>query len=177
VTITVWLPIYRWQPKGRRLYDLEDLRDGQRVQAIAYYNQRSIRQKIKKGVIVFEYDKWLDGGAGVYLKSLTGDFKSHLGYWNSDGSFDSSHRNMQHSKIYLHNRFKENQSMANKLMALVKLNKNQRKLAKAGIYDENGNLTPDGQEVVLNLIAKDKEAELVELVKDWKTDKKETDDK
>lgn len=67
--------------------------------------------------------------------------------------------------------------MANKLMALVRLNKNQRKLAKAGIYDENGNLTTDGQEVLLNLLAKDKEAELVDLVKDWKdTDKKKSKD-
>jgi len=66
--------------------------------------------------------------------------------------------------------------MANKLLGLIRLNKNQRKLQKVGIYDENGNLTPDGQEVVLNLIAKDKEAELVELSKDWKTDKKEKSD-
>lgn len=63
--------------------------------------------------------------------------------------------------------------MPNKLMSLIKLNKNQRKLEKAGIYDENGNLTRDGQEVILNLIAKDYEEKLVDLVKDWKECKKD----
>lgn len=73
---------------------------------------------------------------------------------------------------------KEIQNMANALMALVRLNKNQRRLAKVGIYNENGNLTTDGQELLLNIIAKEYETRLIDLAKDWKAkeDKKRDDE-
>lgn len=56
--------------------------------------------------------------------------------------------------------------MANKLLAALKLNKTQRTLVKAGVYDSNGNLTEDGKELVLNYLAGENESKLVELTKD-----------
>lgn len=173
MTITIKYPWFGWQPTGRRLLRLEELRNGMSVQAIGYV--KISKKKIKEGTIQFEYEPWLDGGASVYLKDLNSDFKAHLGYLEGTGQWDKKHDSMHAHRIYVHNKLKENTTMANKLMALVKLNKNQRKLAKAGIYDENGNLTVDGQEVLLNMLAKDHEDKLVELVKDFKTDKKDDD--
>lgn len=67
-------------------------------------------------------------------------------------------------------------TMANKLLAALKLNKTQRKLVKAGVYDSNGNLTEDGKELVLNYLAGENEAKLVDLTKDLVSkSKKESD--
>lgn len=56
--------------------------------------------------------------------------------------------------------------MANKLLSTLRLNKDQRQLAKVGVYDENGNLTEDGKELLLNHLASKHEVDLVELTKD-----------
>lgn len=151
--------------------------------------------RLVEGTIRIETDECTDYKYGVnsmmgeefkyHIKQVYLWFPSQYGgrkvkeliFYKSDHPTDRYQRNVYfHPKLFKPNLIKENQTMANKLMALVRLNKNQRKLAKAGVYDENGNLTPDGQEVLLNLLAKDKEAELVELVKDWKTDKKDKSD-
>jgi hypothetical protein len=73
------------------------------------------------------------------------------------------------------NLIKDN-SLSNKLLSVLHLNKDQRKLSKAGVYDSNGNLTTDGQELVLNLLAKEYEEKLVELVEPLLKKKKDCDD-
>jgi len=160
----------RWKPTGRQITDIMQLRDGQQVQAIAFYKDKRIRKKLRKAHISIKKNEYFPY-AKVFLIGPHG-FITILGYQPRDVKFNY----MDSSKIFAVNLIKENQSMANKLMAMVRLNKNQRKLSKAGIYDENGNLTTDGQEVLLNLIAKEYEPKLVELVKDWKEDKKKKSD-
>lgn len=183
-----------WYPKGRKvaLSEYDRLEDGQRVQAFGPWETRGIikqRTPIKEATVKVEdrerveytypdgyhakEKRWMERHITLCWRSRTGfQVKQPIAERRlPDGGWTTT-RYAGNYILFLVNLIRENRTMANKLMALVKLNKNQRKLAKAGIYDENGNLTSDGQEVVLNLIAKDKEAELVELVKDWKDDKK-----
>jgi hypothetical protein len=165
-----------WKPTGRRLYHWPDLEDGRRVQG--YYGSGPYREPIKDGIIEREsrfYDFDQTKIERVYVRfTYQGSVIRELLCRKNYGRWQHGYA---HFELFTVNLIKENQSMANKLLGLIKLNKNQRKLQKVGIYDENGNLTADGQEVVLNLIAKDYEARLVELSKDWKIDdKKKSED-
>lgn len=158
----------RFKPSGPRITDIEQLKEGMSVMARYRERGRVARQPIRFGYVevetaksVFDYDR-------IYIRSrIDPTYSFYIGaviapYGNDFKYYD----------IYKLNRFKEKTTMANKLMALVRLNKNQRKLAKVGIYDENGNLTADGQEVLMNLVAKEYEVKLIDLVKDWKDVKK-----
>lgn len=173
-----------WKPRGRRIHGFQALRDGQRVQG--YYSEsrypirdgrieRSVEDygsfKIERIYIVFTYSGTRSvrnpvAHRSTYSVGLLDDRKRFWGPWTREWS---------QFELYTTNLIWENMNMANKLMALIKLNKNQRKLQKVGIYDENGNLTEDGKEVVMNLWARDNEDKLVELTRDWKTDDKKSD--
>jgi hypothetical protein len=166
--------IFGWKPTGQRLYRLEDLRDGMSVEAIAY--PRISKHKIKHGVIQFRRNSWLNGEAVIYLKDLDDAFDACLGYTDKT-SFDLRHNNMDDHRIYVRNLIKRRPTMANKLLSTLRLNKDQRQLAKVGVYDENGNLTEDGKELLLNHLAAANEKELVELTKDLAKCKDKEDDK
>lgn len=164
------MTLLSWKPTGRRLFHWPNLKDGQRVEG--YFGYGSYRTNIRHGWIsrkVEDYDRssittiyvnfpYL--GRSVTRETLCSKWSFKDRWSHGSGSFE----------LYSINLIKENMTMANKLLGLIKLNKNQRKLQKIGIYDENGNLTLDGQEVLLNLIAKDYEEKIVELTKDWKSD-------
>lgn len=165
--VLIWRPHFRrWKPTGKRLFRLEDLKDGMSVEAITY--PRITKRKIKHGAIQFRYDLWLDGEAVVYLKDLDSDFEACLGYTDrtTRSGFDVRHNNMGDHRIYVRNLIKRRPTMANKLLSTLRLNKDQRQLAKVGVYDENGNLTEDGKELLLNHLASKHEVDLVELTKD-----------
>ncbi len=175
------LPKLRWHPTGRRLSHWPDLVDGQQVQG--YCITSGNRRPFRTGWISREVEDWNSFKTDtVYINyEYRGSICKEIlckRYFDSDSGYkDESWQRRSYNtfELYSVNLIKENQTMANKLLGLIRLDKNQRKLQKVGIYDENGNLTPDGQEVVLNLIAKDKEAQLVELSKDWKTEKDKKD--
>jgi hypothetical protein len=163
--------IYARRYRGQKITDICQLKDGMSVQAFHKESRRWRREPIKDGYVKIHKPDCYSYFPERYDISIIDrggrTNRINLGTVNAPYSND-----FRYYDIYKVNRFKEKQSMANKLMALVRLNKNQRKLTKVGIYDENGNLTDDGQEVLLNLVAKEYEPKLIELVKDWKDGKK-----
>ncbi len=161
-----YYPFCRWKPKGQLIIDIHQLKDGMSVQARRYDGQR-----IYDGYVHIEFAKYEFDRDVVRILDRDSSREFYI------GAIDAPYINsFKYYKIYKLNRFQRRISMSNKLMAMVRLNKNQRKLAKVGIYDENGNLTEDGQEVLLNLICKEYETKLVELAKDWRDSKKKKDD-
>jgi hypothetical protein len=56
------------------------------------------------------------------------------------------------------------------LVTYLKLNTKQRTLHKAGLVDENGNLTESGTDVLLNLVLEDYTDKMVALAKEYKKD-------
>lgn len=156
-----------WNPKGARITDIRSLKDGMSVQA-RRYDKRKIYSGFVK--VKVEYRGTSYETQSIWIFDRDSDQNFYIGAIKRSPYPD--HSDFKYYQIYKLNRFKEKTSMSNKLMALVKLNRNQRKLSKVGIYDENGNLTEDGQEVLLNLIAKEYEDKLIELAKDWKDSKK-----
>jgi hypothetical protein len=66
---------------------------------------------------------------------------------------------------------------ANKLMKSMKLSKDERKLYKAKITDEEGTLTEFGKEIVINIVSKDPSVmkEMLEIADVVLEDEKKTD--
>jgi len=155
-------PLRRWRPTGLQITNIDELKEGMSVQARRYDGKKIFDGyvKIKFGKGVYEHDIY-------WIFNREGSKNFYIGAKNAPHGND-----FKYYKIYKLNRFQRRTSMSNKLMAMVRLNKNQRKLAKVGVYDENGNLTEDGQEVLLNLVAKEYESKLIELAKDFKDSKK-----
>lgn len=98
-------------------------------------------------------------GNTYYLK----DISSSVGLWSEN----------ELELIRPNNKCKETTKM--NIVTYAKLNKDQRVLYKVGVIDNGGNLTQDGREILLDMLASDKEiqAKLVVLAKDFKKEQKE----
>lgn len=163
-------------PHGRKITELNQLVHGETLVVYPYARlSSSLFLQGYRATVVIETNEYttdykLTGLVGHRDIPLGRVSKPRLGGYFVSSIYDNDY--VRDHKIYKLNQIKENESMANKLMSALKLNKDQRKLSKAGVYDENGNLTADGQELMLNWLAKKHEAELVVLVKDFTQDKK-----
>ena len=152
----------KWKRNLSQITDINQLKEGMSVQARRYDRLKIYNGYVHVKEAKTEWDRdiyWIfnrEGSKNFYIGAKDAQYGNDFKYY----------------KIYKLNRFQRRTSMSNKLMAMVRLNKNQRKLAKVGVYDENGNLTEDGQEVLLNLVAKEYESKLIELAKDFKDSKK-----
>lgn len=58
------------------------------------------------------------------------------------------------------------------VLTFLKLNKNKKIMRKAGWVDDNGNLTDDGAEVLMNVLLEEKEESIAELAKEFVKEKK-----
>lgn len=58
------------------------------------------------------------------------------------------------------------------VLTFLKLNKNKKIMRKAGWVDDNGNLTDDGAEVLMNVLLEEKEESMAELAKEFVKEKK-----
>lgn len=72
----------------------------------------------------------------------------------------------------------EKEDTMKNVVAFLRLNKDQRAMRKAGLVDDNGNLTEDGKTVLLNLLLEDKVTEMAQAARDYnKGDKDENKEK
>ncbi len=169
------------RPRGRLVTDWMQFKDGDTVDVCRMPYDRMFSRTLRDASI--RHKKVCRYGS-LTMTEIWIDHKSksyELGFFYTGDDYDGEFHKSTIEKwwLYKFNGLIKEPSMANKLLALVKLDKSQRRLAKVGIYDENGNLTDDGQEVLLNMLAKDNESKLIDLVKDWKDDKdckKKSDD-
>lgn len=72
--------------------------------------------------------------------------------------------------------YKEEENMSG-IVTFLKLDKDQRELNKAGILDDSGILTEEGQEVLLNILIQSKEFKsiILEAAKEYNKGKKKKD--
>ncbi len=170
-----------WHPEGQYIEDWRTLQNGSWVNGYYRKWQAIFPHKFRNGTIELKVKDYGEGITSVDVYLHTPNWSEHLGHYGTDhlGKLEIfSRATLNKYVIYRKSKFNKGKtSMANKLLSVLRLNKNQRALAKAGVYDENGNLTDDGQELLLNLLAQKHEQELVDLTKDMEKAKKTEEDK
>lgn len=161
--------IFARQPQGAYIFPI-DLENGQYVRGTIILG--GYKEKLRCGRIRLQkkVDYFNPSGPSrveeVYLEF--GENKYKLGERDIVGSvFHSSVSRIELYQLSSNRCNRKGTKMTNKLLAALKLTRDHRKLHKAGVYDNNGNLTDDGSELLLNFLAKKYETDLVALTKDF----------